>query len=402
MSASEPPPELAGARAASAVPEVATDPGSVPDPLPVAGPVSDSGLAAAALAVREPDAACEAAEAAADPDADPSDASDASDDVEDDGTVRHQLTVTFEHSASRLDVYLTAQLAAPRTLVQRLIDSELVTIDDRPAKKAGQKLRAGEVIVALVPRPAPLEVVAEDLPLPILYQDLQLVIVEKPAGMVVHPSAGHSHGTMVNALLFHCRDLSGIGGVLRPGIVHRLDKDTSGVMMVSKNDLTHAYLAAELARKSAGGVSSVRREYLAIASPPPSSSRGTYRTLYGRHPSHRHRFSSKVTRGKTAVTHWEVVERFAGAALLAVRLETGRTHQIRVHAADHGWPLLGDVVYGRRPADPLLAQLAAELGRQALHAHVLAFAHPQTGEMLEFTSPLPPDLQRVMDRLRAG
>ena len=368
-----------------------------------------------AAAVRDPDVAPDEADAAVEPDVVDDDVEVASssdedgvdgaadaDDVDDDGTVRHQLTVTFEHSACRLDVYLTAQLAAPRSLVQRLIESELVTIDERPAKKAGQKLRSGEVIVALVPRPAPLEVAAEDLPLPILYQDPQLVIVDKPAGMVVHPSAGHSHGTMVNALLFHCRDLSGIGGVLRPGIVHRLDKDTSGVMMVSKDDLTHAYLAAELARKSAGGVSSVRREYLAIASPPPSSGRGTYRTLYGRHPSHRHRFSSKVQRGKSAVTHWEVVERFANAALLAVRLETGRTHQIRVHAADHGWPLLGDVVYGRRGNDPLVAQLAAELGRQALHAHVLAFAHPQTGELLEFTSPLPPDLQRVIDRLRAA
>lgn len=371
--------------------------------------VSDvSADVATAQAVREADDASDEPEpsaGAAGPEADAADAAgDVEVDVDEDdehGTVRHQLTVTFEHSGTRLDVYLTAQLALPRSLVQRLIESELVTIDERPAKKAGQKLRAAEVVVALVPRPAPLEVVAEDLPLPILYQDAQLVVVDKPAGMVVHPAAGHSHGTMVNALLFHCRDLSGIGGVLRPGIVHRLDKDTSGVMMVSKDDLTHAYLSAELARKSAGGDSSVRREYLAIAAPAPSSSRGTYRTLYGRHPTHRHRFSSKVTRGKSAVTHWEVVERFAGAALLSVRLETGRTHQIRVHAADHGWPLLGDLVYGRRPADPLLAQLSAELGRQALHAHVLAFAHPQTGEQLVFTSPLPPDLQRVIDRLRA-
>jgi 23S rRNA pseudouridine1911/1915/1917 synthase len=313
----------------------------------------------------------------------------------------HVLRVAAEDADSRLDVYLAAQLDAPRTLVQRLIEAQLVTVAGLPAKKAGQRLRAGDAIVAVVPRPRPLEAVAEDLPLPILYQDAQLVVVDKPAGMVVHPAAGHSHGTMVNALLFHCRDLSGIGGVLRPGIVHRLDKDTSGVMVVSKDDLTHSALAAEFAHKSAGGVSSLRREYLAISSPAPPQDRGTYRTLYGRHPIHRQRFSSKVTRGKSAVTHWEVLERFAGAALVSFRLETGRTHQIRVHAADHGWPLVGDLVYGHRPADPRLAELAAQLRRQALHAHLLAFAHPRSGAPLSFTSPLPADLSHVLEVLRA-
>lgn len=340
---------------------------------------------------------------------DVSDVSDVSDEGDDEdaasgapvGDVRHQLTVALDDLDRRLDVFLTAALDAPRSLVQRLIESGQVTVAGRPAKKGGQKLRPGEVVVATVPRPAPLELVAEDLPLPILYQDARLVVVDKPAGMVVHPAAGHSHGTLVNALLFHCRDLSGIGGVMRPGIVHRLDKDTSGVMVVSKDDQSHAHLAAELAKKSAGGESSIRREYLAIAVPPPSGARGTYRTLYGRHPVHRQRFSSKVTRGKSAVTTWEVVERFAGAALVSVRLETGRTHQIRVHAADHGWPLLGDAVYGRRPLDPFLVQLAADLGRQALHAHTLAFAHPSSGELLSFVSPLPPDLQRTLEKLRS-
>ncbi len=320
---------------------------------------------------------------------------------EDDGTVRHQLTVAYEDEARRLDLFLAARLDAPRTLVQRLIEAEMVTVAGRPAKKAGQKLRAGDVVVTLVPRPAPLEMVAEELPLSILHEDSQLVVVDKAAGMVVHPAAGHSSGTLVNALLFHCRDLSGIGGVLRPGIVHRLDKDTSGAMVVSKDDLTHAYLSAELAKKSAGGASSIRREYLAIASPAPREARGTYRTLYGRHPIHRQRFSSKVLRGKSAVTHWEVLERFPQAALVSIRLETGRTHQIRVHAADHGWPLLGDTVYGRRPIVPEVAQLADALGRQALHAHLLAFVHPQSGEAREFRSPLPADLQLVLDGLRA-
>ena len=332
---------------------------------------------------------------------DGADAADGDGEDELGGAIRHQWTITDEQAGGRLDVVLAAQLAVPRTLAQRLIEAELVTLAGRPPKKAGQRVRAGEPVIAVVPRPTPLEVVAEDLPLPILYEDAHLVVVDKPAGMVVHPAAGHSRGTMVNALLFHCRDLSGIGGVARPGIVHRLDKDTSGAMVVSKDDVTHASLAAELARKSAGGVSSIRREYLAIACPAPPQDRGTYRTLYGRHPVHRQRFSSKVSRGKHAVTHWQVVERFAGAALVSLRLETGRTHQIRVHAADHGWPLLADAVYGHRPADPALAQLAAALGRQALHAHVLAFVHPRTGQELEIQSPLPADLARVLAALRA-
>lgn len=314
---------------------------------------------------------------------------------------RHVWRVGPERAEQRLDVYLAAQLAAPRALAQRLIEAELVSVAGKPPKKGGQRLRVDEEVVALVPRPAPLEVAAEDLPLSILYEDSQLVVVDKAAGMVVHPAVGHSRGTLVNALLFHCRDLSGIGGVVRPGIVHRLDKDTSGAMVVSKDDVTHAYLATELARKSGGGGSSIRREYLAIACPAPREDRGTYRTLYGRHPVHRQRFSSRVSRGKHAVTHWQVVERFAGAALVSVRLETGRTHQIRVHAADHGWPLLADAVYGHRPATPELARLAAELGRQALHAHLLAFVHPRTGQELELRSPLPPELARTLAALRA-
>jgi 23S rRNA pseudouridine1911/1915/1917 synthase len=332
---------------------------------------------------------------------DPESADSAESEEDLDGAARHEVTVAATDADARLDAYLATRLDTPRTLVQRLIEAQLVSVNGRPAKKAGQRLRAGELVVMVVPQPAPLEVVAEDLPLPILYQDAQLVVVDKPAGMVVHPAIGHSRGTMVNALLFHCRDLSGIGGVLRPGIVHRLDKDTSGVMVVSKGDLTHAYLAAEFAQKSAGGTSSLRREYLAIACPAPAEARGTYRTLYGRHPVHRQRFSSKVARGKHAVTHWEVVERFDAAALVSLRLETGRTHQIRVHASDHGWPLLGDQVYGRRPVEPVLAELAAALGRQALHAHLLAFAHPRSGEALTFSSPPPDDMQRVLAALRS-
>jgi 23S rRNA pseudouridine1911/1915/1917 synthase len=264
-----------------------------------------------------------------------------------------------------------------------------------PAGKAGTRLRAGdEVRVRL--RPArPIEARPEPMDLVVLYEDEHVIVLDKPAGLVVHPAPGHDAGTLVNALLAHCADLSGIGGALRPGIVHRLDKDTTGVLVVTKSDAAHQVLAEAFAAKD------LLREYLAVVAPAPPGERGTIRTLYGRHPVDRKRFSSKVATGKPAVTHWEVAERFpAGAALVRLRLETGRTHQIRVHMADQGWPLLGDPVYGRTPKDPTLRELAAALGRQALHAARLEFTHPVTGQALRFATAPPPDLQRVLDRLR--
>jgi 23S rRNA pseudouridine1911/1915/1917 synthase len=235
--------------------------------------------------------------------------------------------------------------------------------------------------------------------------------VNKPAGLVVHPAAGHASGTLVNALLYHCKDLSGIGGVLRPGIVHRLDKDTSGVMVAAKSDRAHARLTAAFAAKSRGEPGGLERTYLAITSPAPPSPTGTYRTHYGRHPIDRKKFSSKqhrvsiegdkvVDRSKWAVTHWEQVEALRDAALVRFRLETGRTHQIRVHAADHGWPLVGDATYGHKPRSELIADVAAKLGRQALHASTLAFDHPVTGARLSFEAPLPEDMERALTALR--
>ena len=287
-----------------------------------------------------------------------------------------------------------------RAVVQRLIDGERVTLNGVVAGKAGAKVRAGDAIVVRVPPPEPLEVLPEDIPLSVLHEDADLIVIDKPAGIVVHPAPGHANGTLVNALLFHCKDLSGIGGVLRPGIVHRLDKDTSGVMVATKSDRAHAVLGAAFKSKSTGQGSTIHRAYLAIASPRPPQKQGTLRTLYGRHPVHRKRFSSKVTGGKSAVTHYGIVEVLHASALVELRLETGRTHQIRVHASDHGWPLIGDPVYGRVSSDERVAAAATALGRQALHAHTLAFDHPVTGEHLAFTSPLPPDLVRARDALR--
>jgi 23S rRNA pseudouridine1911/1915/1917 synthase len=286
-------------------------------------------------------------------------------------------------------------------MVQRLIDDGHVQVGGMVASKAGARLRAGDVVEVRVPPAAPLELVAEAIPLAILFEDADLVVLDKPAGLVVHPAPGHSRGTLVNALLHHCTDLSGIGGVLRPGIVHRLDKDTSGVMVATKSDRAHAALTAAFAAKSRGEPGGIHREYLAIAAPPPPAATGTLRTLYGRHPIHRKKFSSKVATGKAAVTHWQTVEMLHDAALVRLRLETGRTHQIRVHAADHGWPLLGDPVYGPRPRDERLAAAAAALGRQGLHAAVLAFDHPVTGTRHTFEAPLPPDLLATLAALRS-
>ncbi|CAN5871156.1 RluA family pseudouridine synthase [soil metagenome] len=310
----------------------------------------------------------------------------------------HRFAALSADAGGRLDAVIAARIASlSRAQVQRLIEDGQVTLGGVAAAKAGARLKAGDEIAVHIPPPATLEVVAEDIPLVILHEDADLIVIDKPAGLVVHPAPGHASGTLVNALLFHCTDLSGIGGVLRPGIVHRLDRDTTGVMVATKSDRAHASLTAAFAAKSrgesAGPETGIERSYLAIAAPPPPSARGTLRTHYGRHPIHRKKFSSKVASGKSAVTHYEVVEPLHGAALVRLRLETGRTHQIRVHAADHGWPLLGDQVYGIRQRDERLAAAADALGRQALHAAVLAFDHPVTGVRLSFEAALPPDLE---------
>ncbi len=301
----------------------------------------------------------------------------------------------------RLDAVIAGAIAElSRAQVQKLIEDGRVTHAGAVATKSGAKVRQGDAIEVSIPAPEPLEVVPEDIPLAILHEDADLIVIDKPAGLVVHPAAGHASGTLVNALLFHCKDLSGIGGVLRPGIVHRLDKDTSGVMVATKSDRAHAALTAAFAAKSRGEPGTLERTYLAITSPAPPMKAGTLRTLHGRHPVDRKRFSSKVTSGKPAVTHYEVVEKLHDAALVRFRLETGRTHQIRVHAADHGWPLVGDPVYGHKPRDARLAEVARALGRQALHAATLAFDHPVTGERLSFTAPLPADFQAALAALR--
>jgi 23S rRNA pseudouridine1911/1915/1917 synthase len=311
----------------------------------------------------------------------------------------HHLRVDGDGAGERLDALIAARVEGlSRAQVQRLIEDGCVQLNGRALGKAGHKARRGDALVVTVPPPAPIEVVPEAIPLAIVYEDADLIAIDKPAGMVVHPAAGHPRGTLVNALLFHCGDLSGIGGALRPGIVHRLDKDTSGVMIATKNDRAHAVVSAAFAAKSRGEPGGILREYLGIAAPPPPAASGTLRTLHHRHPTDRKRFSSRVTSGKPAVTHWTVVEPLAGAALVRFRLETGRTHQIRVHAADHGWPLVGDPLYGRTPRG--LAPVADALGRQALHAALLELDHPTTGRRLRLEAALPDDLRAALAALR--
>ena len=281
-----------------------------------------------------------------------------------------------------------------RSQIRRRIDEGEVLVGGRPAKPS-RKLHRGEQVVFSPPPPATTSDLPEEIPLSILYEDDHLIVIDKPSGMVVHPATSNQSGTLVNALLHHCKgSLPGIGGERRPGIVHRLDKDTSGVMVVAKDEPTLVALQKQFHEHS------LTRRYLALVEGVVPE-RGSFRSKYGRDPRDRKKFSSRVQTGKRAVTHWEVRERFAGATLIEVRLETGRTHQIRVHFKDDGHPLIGDKTYGRLPRDPKLRAIAVELGRQALHAHVLGFVHPQTGRYLEYKTPVPEDFARALAALRS-
>ncbi len=310
---------------------------------------------------------------------------------------RRSHVVPVEAKGDRLDQALaSAYPDLSRSRIQSLIEQGRITVDQRPVAKASVRVRGGECIEVELPPPEPAKPVAEDLPLSVIYEDADLVVLDKAAGMVVHPAAGHARGTLVNALLHKIEDLAGIGGELRPGLVHRLDKDTSGVMVVAKNDATlHALQAAFKGR-------AVKKTYLALVHGVPTQ-QGRFETLYGRHPIHRKRFSSKVKLGKPAITEYRVLETFDGAALVEVDLHTGRTHQVRVHFSDAGHPLLADELYGGARKGKGEAKQAQEaVGRQALHAWKLAFEHPRTGKALAFEAPVPADFQRALDVLRSA
>jgi 23S rRNA pseudouridine1911/1915/1917 synthase len=309
-----------------------------------------------------------------------------------------RFVVEPEDDGSRLDHFLREQdfslvmdLGLTRSKIQKLIDTGLVTVDGAAARSS-KKLRVGQVVVLSVPPPEPLSVCPEDIPLDIRYEDEWVVVINKQQGLVVHPAVGHPSGTLVNGVLFHC-GLSG-GASLRPGIVHRLDKDTSGLMVVAKRDDAHAALALQFHDHTVD-----RRYRVLVAGKPPD--RGTWQTLHGRAPNDRVKFSSKVTRGRKAVSDFEVRSRFDGAAELAVTLHTGRTHQVRVHCFDHGFSVLGDRLYTPRHLKPHLQQIHSMLPGQALHAELLGFDHPDGRGRMRFEAEPPSTYLSALDSLKA-
>jgi 23S rRNA pseudouridine1911/1915/1917 synthase len=297
-------------------------------------------------------------------------------------------------AGKRLDVFLAGEIAGvSRSQLARQIGQGAVTVNgdvDPPSRK----LRAGDVVTWDPPPAAPTELVAEAIPLVIVHEDRWLVVIDKPAGLVVHPAAGHEAGTLVNALLAHCRDLRGIGGELRPGIVHRIDKDTSGLLVVAKTDVAHEGLAKQFAAHS------IDRRYLAVVTGVPRAGEGKVDAPLARSATNRKKIAIvEGRRGKRAVTHWKRLKVLKDAALVECRLETGRTHQVRVHMASIGHSLVGDPVYGRLGKSH--GKLLKELGfhRQALHAAELGFTHPVTRNRLSFSSPMPPDMQELIKAL---
>jgi 23S rRNA pseudouridine1911/1915/1917 synthase len=321
------------------------------------------------------------------------------------------VEVTETEAGERLDRVLAARVdGLSRSRLKNLVLEGRVALAGRTIRDPGHRVNAGDTFVVEVPAPAPAQPGAEPIALSVVYEDADIIVIDKPAGLVVHPAAGNWTGTLVNALIAHCGEsLSGIGGVRRPGIVHRLDKDTSGLMVVAKNDLAHQALAAQFADH--GRTGPLTRGYLAFAWGVPDRPKGTIDAPLGRHPRARERMAVRPD-GRPAVTHWSVAETYAGrdgtpaASLIACRLETGRTHQIRVHLAHIGHPVLGDQTYGRgfKTKTALLGPAGraavARLERQALHAHLLGFDHPATRRFLEFRSELPGDLSRLHHGLR--
>lgn len=299
-----------------------------------------------------------------------------------------RLTVSPEDAGVRIDKYLAEQLPdITRSYLQKLLKDGSVQMNGKPVK-ASTKTAAGAVIALTIPEPEEPEILPENIPLDILYEDSDVILINKPKDMVVHPAAGHYTGTLVNALMYHCRgDLSGINGVLRPGIVHRIDKDTTGVLIVCKNDRAHNALAEQLKEHS------ITRKYRAIVCGNLKEDEGTVDAPIGRHPQDRKKMAIVRSGGKRAVTHYRVLERFGNDTYIECQLETGRTHQIRVHMASLGHPLLGDEIYGR-------AKSPFKLEGQTLHAMVLGFIHPTTGEYMEFEAPLPEYFEKLLEKLR--
>lgn len=304
--------------------------------------------------------------------------------------MENKVLQTEEFVGERIDKFLSCRLEeVSRSYIQKLIKEGHVSVNGKPVK-ANYKLGAGDEICVEIPEAKEPDILPENIPLDILYEDQDILVVNKPKGMVVHPAAGHYSGTLVNALMYHCKDsLSGINGVMRPGIVHRIDMDTTGSLLVCKNDEAHRILAEQLKEHT------IRREYHAIVYGNIQEDTGTVDAPIGRHPTDRKKMSINHKNGKRAVTHYEVLERFGNFTYICCRLETGRTHQIRVHMASLHHPLLGDEVYGPSSRPPF-----SGLKGQVLHAKILGIHHPSTGEYMEFDAPLPEYFVDLLQKLR--
>lgn len=308
------------------------------------------------------------------------------------------LVLTLQEGGQRLDTCLAREnLGLSRSQIQRLIEEGRVRVNGSPVK-AHYHPKPGDRVEVTIPQPEPAVPRPESIPLDIVYEDAFLVVLNKPAGLVVHPGAGNPAGTLVNALLYHCPDLSGIGGVERPGIVHRLDKETTGLVVVAKDDLTHRGLARQWESRS------IRRRYLALVKGRIAREQGRIETLIGRHPVERKKMAVVRQKGRVAITEYQVLERFRDSTFLEVHLRTGRTHQIRVHMASLGHPIVRDPTYGRRTEGqgqpPWVQEALQGLRGMALHAATLGFVHPRGGEILEFEAPLPPDFAHLLQMLR--
>lgn len=301
---------------------------------------------------------------------------------------QEKLIITEQEAGQRADVALAAMLELTRSNMQKLLE-EGRAVKGAKVLKANYKLRLGDEITVTLPEPQPLDVQPENIPLDIIYEDDDVVVVNKPRGMVVHPAAGNYNGTLVNALLYHCKNLSGINGVIRPGIVHRLDKDTSGIMICAKNDAAHLSLSQQIQNKTA------QRTYLAVVRGNIKTDEGVIETLIARDKNDRKKMAVVKEDGRQAITEYRVLERFGKYTIVRCRLRTGRTHQIRVHMEYLGYPLVGDPKYS-----PMKTPFA--INGQALHSQTLEFDHPRTGQRLHFEAPLPEDLQKIVTRLRLG
>lgn len=298
------------------------------------------------------------------------------------------VTAEAEDASTRADVFLAAKLGVSRSNMQKLLEDGRVKRSEKIIK-ANYKVRAGEMFVVDIPEPEPIEAVPENIPLDIIYEDDDVVVLNKARGMVVHPAPGNYTGTLVNALLYHCSNLSGINSAIRPGIVHRLDKDTSGIMIVAKNDAAHISLSQQIQSKTAV------RTYLAVVRGNIKTDSGTIETQIARDKNDRKKMAVVKEGGRDAITDYEVLERFGKYTLVRCKLRTGRTHQIRVHMEYLGYPLVGDPKYS-----PMKTPFGIK--GQALHSHTLEFTHPRTGERMKFEAPLPEDMHKIITRLHNG